>query len=93
MFEREDGEPFTRRAISLRILRASRRILGKDAAITATELAEKILPAADIFAALDAAVTDPNVRRMRFGEAQTLGMTLWRMWDPQRSLQRCYLVF
>jgi hypothetical protein len=56
----------------------------KDGAITETELAEKILPADDVFAAMDAAITDPAIRRMRLGEEQAVGITLWRKWDPAR---------
>jgi hypothetical protein len=60
----------------------------KDAAITATQLREKILPAEDWRAAVLEEVKDPAVRRMRFGEEQALGLTLWRLWDPARSIYR-----
>ena len=60
----------------------------KDAAVTETELEEKILSAADPVAAALEVVTDPHVRRMRFGEEQTLGLTLWRKWDAERFTVR-----
>jgi hypothetical protein len=52
-------------------------------AITAAELEQKILPAEDQFAAAMSVVTDPNVRRMRFGEEQSIGLTLWREWSDE----------
>jgi hypothetical protein len=60
----------------------------KDAAITETELREKILAKPDPVSAALEVVTDPHVRRMRFGEEQALGLTLWRKWDAKRFTVR-----
>jgi hypothetical protein len=56
----------------------------KDSAVSETELREKILAAAEPVQAALEVVTDPHVRRMRFGEEQALGLTLWRKWDAER---------
>jgi hypothetical protein len=55
----------------------------KDGALSAVELLEKVLSKTDQAAAALEAVTDPHVKRMRFGEKQTIGLTLWRCWSEE----------